>query len=58
MSDESIEKGIAKAKKYNLDVKNLEKAIEKLQDRTTWWVIKIFNLNYFKFNNIYSWILR
>ncbi|MGB6329801.1 MAG: HDOD domain-containing protein [Halarcobacter sp.] len=33
MSDESIEKGIAKAKKYNLDVKNLEKAIEKLQDR-------------------------
>lgn len=33
MSDENIKKGIAKAKKYNLDVKNLEKAIEKLQDR-------------------------
>ncbi|PLY06737.1 MAG: HDOD domain-containing protein [Arcobacter sp.] len=33
MSDENIEKGIAKATEYNLDVKNLEKAIEKLQDR-------------------------
>ena len=33
MSDENIEKGIEKAKKYNLDVKNLQKAIEKLQDR-------------------------
>ena len=32
-SEENIEKGIAKAKAYNLDVKNLEAAIEKLQDR-------------------------
>lgn len=32
-SDENIEKGIAKAKAYNLDTKNLEAAIEKLQDR-------------------------
>lgn len=33
MSIESIEKGIAKAKKYNLDIKSLESAIEKLEDR-------------------------
>lgn len=33
MSDKSIENGIKKAKEYNLDVKNLEKAIEKIQDR-------------------------
>ena len=33
MSEENIQKGIAKATRYNLDVKNLEKAIEKLQDR-------------------------
>lgn len=33
MSDENVEKGIKKATEYNLDVKNLKKAIEKLQDR-------------------------
>ena len=33
MSEENIQKGIAKATRYDLDVKNLEKAIEKLQDR-------------------------
>ena len=33
MSEENIQKGIAKATKYNLDVKNLKKAIEKLEDR-------------------------
>ncbi len=32
-SEENIQKGIAKAKQYNLDVKNLEAAIEKLEDR-------------------------
>lgn len=32
-SDKNIEKGIAKAKEYNLDIKSLEKAIEKIQDR-------------------------
>lgn len=32
-SDENVEKGIAKASKFNLDVKNLESAVEKLQDR-------------------------
>ena len=33
MSEENIQKGIAKATRYDLDVKNLEKSIEKLQDR-------------------------
>ena len=33
MSEKNIQQGIAKANRYNLDVKNLEKAIEKLQDR-------------------------
>ena len=32
-SEANIQKGIAKAKAYNLDVKNLEAAIEKLEDR-------------------------
>lgn len=32
-SDEKIEEGLAKAKAYDLDIKNLEAAIEKLQDR-------------------------
>lgn len=32
-SEENIQKGIAKAKAYDLDIKNLEAAIEKLQDR-------------------------
>ena len=33
LNDDSVEKAIAKATKYGLDVKGLEKAIEKLQDR-------------------------
>lgn len=33
LSDKSIEKGIAKAKSYNLDIASLESAIEKLQER-------------------------
>lgn len=33
LSDENAEKAIAKAEKYGLHVKSLEKAIEKLQDR-------------------------
>lgn len=32
-SEDNIQKGIAKAKAYDLDIKNLEAAIEKLQDR-------------------------
>lgn len=33
LGDENISKGVEKAKRYGLDVKNLEAAIEKLQDR-------------------------
>ncbi|WP_072682087.1 HDOD domain-containing protein [Arcobacter sp. LA11] len=33
LSEENIQKGIAKATRYGLDVKNLESAVEKLQDR-------------------------
>lgn len=33
LSEENVHKGITKATKYGLDVKNLELAIEKLQDR-------------------------
>lgn len=33
LSDDNIEKGIQKAKKYGLDTKSLEAALEKLQDR-------------------------
>lgn len=32
-SEENIQKGIAKARAYDLDIKNLEAAVEKLQDR-------------------------